>query len=77
MNIFGEVLFKMILYHGSNVAVKKPEIIISNRALDFGAGFYTPSDKKQAKRWAELQAFRRRKGKDLYSLKYSEVRENG
>lgn len=52
----------MILYHGSNVAVKKPEIIISNRALDFGAGFYTTSDEKQAKRWAQLQVFRRRKG---------------
>ncbi len=30
----------MILYHGSNVAVTEPTIIVSNRTLDFGAGFY-------------------------------------
>lgn len=58
----------MILYHGSNVSVKRPEIIISNRTLDFGAGFYTTSDEKQAKRWAELQTFRRRKGKSTVTV---------
>ena len=29
----------IILYHGSNVEVKEPRIIISNRTLDFGARF--------------------------------------
>ncbi len=38
----------MILYHGSNVAVREPSIIVSNRALDFGAGFYTTSNLAQA-----------------------------
>lgn len=52
----------MILYHGSNTDVRKPKIITSNRALDFGAGFYTTSDKEQAIRWARLQALRRRTG---------------
>ena len=52
----------MLLFHGSNVAVREPRIIITNRALDFGPGFYTTSDKEQAVRWAKLQTFRRREG---------------
>jgi len=30
----------MIVYHGSSVHVKDPEIIKLNRNLDFGEGFY-------------------------------------
>lgn len=52
----------MILYHGSNVAVKQPKIIISNRTLDFGAGFYLTSDSKQALKWSRLQTLRRKTG---------------
>ena len=52
----------MILYHGSNIGVTEPQIIVSNRALDFGAGFYTTSSEDQAIRWAKLQALRRGKG---------------
>ena len=52
----------MILYHGSNVEVTNPKIITSNRALDFGAGFYTTSSEEQAKRWATLQTRRRKQG---------------
>ena len=55
----------MLLYHGSNVEVREPRIIVSNRALDFGPGFYTTTDEEQAIRWAKLQAFRRRKGKPV------------
>lgn len=57
----------MILYHGSNIAVAEPRIIVSNRALDFGAGFYTTSSLAQAQRWAELQAKRRRSGAPIVS----------
>lgn len=49
----------MILYHGSNVAVREPSIIVSNRALDFGAGFYTTSNLAKAEKWAKLQCYRR------------------
>lgn len=42
----------MILYHGSNVEVKEPQLIPSKRLLDFGAGFYLTSDFEQAKKWA-------------------------
>ena len=52
----------MYLYHGSNVEVISPKIIVSNRNLDFGVGFYTTSSLEQAKRWAYLQTIRRKKG---------------
>jgi len=42
----------MIIYHGSDVAVTKPKILIANRLLDFGEGFYTTSSYEQAGRWA-------------------------
>lgn len=58
----------MILYHGSNIAVTQPQIIVSNRALDFGAGFYTTSSEEQAVRWAKLQALRRGKGTPTVSV---------
>ena len=31
----------MLVYHGSNVSVEKPKLIIPNRTLDYGNGFYT------------------------------------
>lgn len=57
--IMGE---NMILYHGSNVKVELPKIILSNRTLDFGAGFYMTSEKTQAIKWAQTQTRRRREG---------------
>ena len=58
----------MLLYHGSNVEVASPRIITPNRALDFGAGFYTTSDLGQARRWASVQAKRRRTGSPVVSV---------
>lgn len=49
----------MILYHGSNVVVSKPQLIKQNRFLDFGFGFYTTTNKLQAISFAE-KVFRRR-----------------
>ncbi|WP_418979597.1 DUF3990 domain-containing protein [Adlercreutzia equolifaciens] len=54
---------RMILYHGSNVEVRLPRILTTNRSLDFGAGFYTTSSPNQAERWAQLQTRRRRGGR--------------
>ena len=48
----------MILYHGSNVAVKRPELLKVQRALDFGKGFYTTTDPEQAGKWAKRTALR-------------------
>ena len=42
----------MILYHGSNVRVEKPRLLENQRRLDFGKGFYTTLDIKQATQWA-------------------------
>ncbi|MBO7098500.1 MAG: DUF3990 domain-containing protein [Bacteroidaceae bacterium] len=40
------------LYHGSNVQVDKPEIIVSGFYKDFGYGFYCTLIEKQAHKWA-------------------------
>ena len=42
----------MILYHGSNMAIKQPRLIPSKRLLDFGTAFYLTSDFEQAQKWA-------------------------
>ncbi len=47
----------MILYHGSNIEVKDPKIILSEIGRDFGAAFYLTPIKEQAER----MAFRKRK----------------
>lgn len=52
----------MKIYHGSNMEVRKPKILQSNRALDFGKAFYMTSDYDQARKWAKLTADRRRSG---------------
>ena len=41
----------MKLYHGSLVVVECPEIIESDRTLDYGKGFYTTTSRKQAELW--------------------------
>jgi hypothetical protein len=38
----------MILYHGSNMPVRTPEVRPSTRAMDFGAGFYCAANRAQA-----------------------------
>jgi hypothetical protein len=48
----------MKLFHGTNTIIEKPRILIPNRALDFGAGFYLTSDFTQAARWAKLVVLR-------------------
>ena len=41
------------LYHGSYIQIDKPRIVVSNRMLDYGTGFYTTSDETQAIRFTE------------------------
>ena len=43
---------KVILFHGSNVVVEKPEIRIYGHYKDFGYGFYCTRFEQQAKKWA-------------------------
>ena len=41
-----------LIYHGSNVEVSNPKILISGFYKDFGFGFYCTRFEKQAQRWA-------------------------
>lgn len=43
---------KVILYHGSFIAVKSPLVSVGRRELDFGPGFYVTRLRDQAERWA-------------------------
>lgn len=58
----------MILYHGSNLVVDKPRIIIPNRYLDFGTGFYTTSNILQAENFANKVAVRKKEGNPVVSI---------
>lgn len=42
----------MELYHGSNVIVDTPKILVNGFYKDFGYGFYCTVMEKQAQRWA-------------------------
>jgi hypothetical protein len=46
----------MTLFHGSTLAVQKPEIIRSEYGRDFGFGFYVTDIHEQAQRWARRKA---------------------
>ena len=52
----------MRLYHGSNVAVEKPKLIVQTRGLDFGYGFYLTTNEDQAERFAEIVVNRQKSG---------------
>ncbi|MDR0307021.1 MAG: DUF3990 domain-containing protein [Chitinispirillales bacterium] len=64
----------MLVYHGSNHIVEKPQIIPGSKFLDFGVGFYTTTNKKQAERWAQKVSARREPKRQLIST--YEVDEN-
>lgn len=58
----------MILYHGSNVIVDKPRLILQNRTLDFGPGFYTTTNREQAVSFAGKVTDRREDGSPHVSI---------
>ena len=58
----------MILYHGSNLIIPKPELVPQNRYLDFGYGFYTTTNKSQAISFADKVTRRRREGAPSVSV---------
>lgn len=43
----------MMLYHGSYLAVVKPDISHSRVNVDFGRGFYTTPLLEQAQKWCK------------------------
>lgn len=48
----------MIVYHGTNQIIKKPNISHSKNYLDFGKGFYLTTFRAQAEKWALRKASR-------------------
>lgn len=57
-----------IVYHGSNIEVSNPKILINGHYKDFGYGFYCTNIEKQAKRWA----LTKRGASVVNSYKYTE-----
>ncbi|MBR1742397.1 MAG: DUF3990 domain-containing protein [Lachnospiraceae bacterium] len=55
----------MLVYHGSYLPVERPKIIVSNRTLDFGRGFYTTTNYEQAEEWARKVLKRRKETGDM------------
>lgn len=43
----------MIVYHGSNIEIRKPDMLHSRKNVDFGSGFYTTPLQQQAEKWCE------------------------
>lgn len=58
----------MVVYHGSNIVVRKPRLITQNRYLDFGFGFYTTTNKMQAVSFAEKVYKRKNEGSKEVSI---------
>ncbi|MBE6966256.1 MAG: DUF3990 domain-containing protein [Ruminococcaceae bacterium] len=58
----------MLVYHGSNLEVSSPKLIVQNRFLDFGFGFYTTTNKIQAISFAEKVVKRNGTGKKTVSI---------
>lgn len=48
----------MILYHGANQEITKPNVKFSKRFLDFGREFYLTNYQKQSEKWALRKAER-------------------
>jgi hypothetical protein len=59
---------KVLLYHGSNVAVQEPRLLRQTRGLDFGLGFYLTTDQAQAARFSEIIVARRKYGAATFSV---------
>jgi hypothetical protein len=56
----------MKLYHGGIAVVEQPQILDTQRLLDFGKGFYTTTNMGQAERWAIIK--QKRLGETAKSL---------
>lgn len=58
----------MLVYHGSNVEVRKPSLRYGRNNTDFGKGFYLTTQKEQAERWTEIKLDRAKTGKRIVSV---------
>ena len=58
----------MLVYHGSNVEVRKPILLRSRKKTDFGRGFYTTTQKEQAEHWTTIKMDRAKAGRRVVSV---------
>ena len=58
----------MILFHGSDKTVEKPNLNLSRKSLDFGSGFYTTANKEQAVNFARKVKVRKEQNSCLVSI---------
>jgi len=58
----------MKLYHGSNLIVSEPKLLTRYRELDFGAGFYTTPNLKQALSFSKRVTEWREDGEAVVSI---------
>ncbi len=58
----------MKLYHGGIVEVKFPRILAADHIGDFGTGFYTTTDARQARRFVETKCDRARASQGTISI---------
>ncbi len=58
----------MILYHGSDVEVKSPKIIKSEKGRDFGCAFYLTPIKEQAERMVKRKQRMNKSGSAIVSV---------
>lgn len=58
----------MVLYHGSNIIVNKPQLIEQKRGLDFGPGFYLTTSEDQAVRFSKIVLKRRKTGSAMVNV---------
>lgn len=63
----------MIVYHASNVEVRQPMLVESNRMLDFGPGFYTTTNQEQAIRFTKSVVAKRGGAPILNTYEFDEV----
>ena len=73
--VYYEPMAVITVYHGSDIEVRQPEIRRSNRALDFGCGFYTTLNLEQARSFADKVRERNRSAEGVVSA-YSVDLEN-
>lgn len=59
----------MKLYHGSTEIVKEPNLLILNYKTDFGKGFYTTTNMKQAEKWSKIKKERLKKTANTLNIK--------
>lgn len=48
----------MIVYHGTTMIIKRPQVKCAKDYLDFGRGFYVTTYREQAEKWAKRKSIR-------------------